>query len=218
MGVVGTGSSLAIGAIGGVIYYASSVAVLKFGIDDPLEASAVHGFCGFWGVVAVGIFSTDAFVTDAFGSVNEELGARFGLQFLAAFTIMVWTCGMSFIMFTVIDLTIGLRVDENMEKRGLDKDEHGGNAWNIITRRISASLSTSPPKNDDIEMQKRKELTVPSQKTKQSSRSRSRPRKPYKDDIQKNTDAKEDDDDEFDEPVFTPEMKGKTGTVDPGAI
>lgn len=187
--VVGTGSSLAIGGLGGIVYYASSALVLKIGIDDPLEASAVHGFCGIWGVLAVGIFSTDDFVADAFGDVNEELGSRFGYQLLAAFTIMVWTIGTSFIMFKLIDVTVGLRVDEAAEKRGLDKEEHGGNAWNI-TRRMSTSFSGSGMELANNNREEQNET-------------------------QENNDVEKDDMDEFDEPAtpFTPPAQGQTGDV-----
>lgn len=49
-------SAIVIGAIGGFIYILACVIMIKFKIDDPVEASQVHGICGFWGVLAVGFF------------------------------------------------------------------------------------------------------------------------------------------------------------------
>merc|ERR1711988_1257857 len=55
-------SAVLIGFIGGFVYFGSSKCVLKLcKIDDPLDAFAVHGACGFWGVFATGLFSADAY-------------------------------------------------------------------------------------------------------------------------------------------------------------
>ena len=45
-----------IGVISGAVYVGACKFLHRFGVDDPLEASAVHGFCGAWGVIATGIF------------------------------------------------------------------------------------------------------------------------------------------------------------------
>jgi len=53
---VSPAQSVLIGLIGGLIYSASSRLNKALNIDDPIEASNVHGFCGMWGLIAVGIF------------------------------------------------------------------------------------------------------------------------------------------------------------------
>lgn len=45
-----------IGILGSIIYMQSKKVVQRFEIDDPLDISEVHGFCGIWSVIAVGIF------------------------------------------------------------------------------------------------------------------------------------------------------------------
>lgn len=55
-----------IGAVGGLIYYASAQLLLKLRIDDPLEASSVHFFSGMWGVVSVGMFATKSGIEMAY--------------------------------------------------------------------------------------------------------------------------------------------------------
>lgn len=49
-------AALVLGAFGGVVYIAACIFMQKFKIDDPVEATQVHGFCGIWGCLAQGIF------------------------------------------------------------------------------------------------------------------------------------------------------------------
>eukprot|EP00494_Astrolonche_serrata_P026595 UN26857 len=66
-GCVGNGSAIIIGVLGSSIYLFSSYTLEKYGIDDPLEASSVHGAGGMWGVIAAGLFSTKKLIRDAYG-------------------------------------------------------------------------------------------------------------------------------------------------------
>ena len=52
-------ASVVIGMVGCVIYLISHKVLTKMQIDDPIEASQIHGFCGYWGCLAVGIFDLD---------------------------------------------------------------------------------------------------------------------------------------------------------------
>jgi len=144
--VVGCGSAIIIGMIGAFVYYATSVLLQYYRIDDPLDASCVHGFAGMWGVIATGIFATNDVVIDAYGgSIPDDFLLK---QLVGVLAISAWTCGSAFVMFKMIDFTIGLRVDKKTEKAGLDKAEHGGQAWNFelekIKRRLSLSATNSP--------------------------------------------------------------------------
>jgi Amt family ammonium transporter len=47
---------MAIGAIGGIVYIFAGIFMHRFKIDDPVEATQVHAFCGIWGCLAQGIF------------------------------------------------------------------------------------------------------------------------------------------------------------------
>lgn len=53
-------AALIIGFLGGIIYILASKLLIKLKIDDPLDASPVHGFCGAWGVLALGFFDTES--------------------------------------------------------------------------------------------------------------------------------------------------------------
>ena len=95
-------------------------------VDDPVGAVAVHCINGIWGTIAVGLFAT----TSAPGSEINGLfyGGGFqqlGIQLIGVVAVLVWTVVTMFIVFKLIDKTIGLRVTEEEEIVGLDEKEHG---------------------------------------------------------------------------------------------
>jgi Amt family ammonium transporter len=54
---VSPGICILIGAIGGLVYVAGCKFIIKYNIDDPIEACVVHGFGGIWGTLAIGLFN-----------------------------------------------------------------------------------------------------------------------------------------------------------------
>lgn len=132
--VVEVWASCLIGIIGAIVYLLSAKLLIKLQIDDPLEASPIHGFCGIWGVLAVGIFGTDSNAAFAGYDLTGDpfkSGQQFGVQVIGALCILGWTVVTSTILFLGIKYTIGLRVDKETELEGLDSSEHGGGAYNI---------------------------------------------------------------------------------------
>ena len=116
--------ALAIGAIGGVLVVLSVVfidRVLK--IDDPVGAVSVHGVCGAWGTLAVGLFHTNS------GLFYGHGWAQLGSQALGVAAAFAWAFGLGMILFLAIRKTIGLRVGRDEELRGLDVGEHGMEAY-----------------------------------------------------------------------------------------
>lgn len=110
-------SSIIIGAIAGLLVVVAILAFDKIKIDDPVGAISVHGVCGVWGTVAVGIFSTNAdhsFVTQLIGTL-----AIGGFAFL-----------FSGVVFGALKATLGVRVSLEEETLGLDISEHGMAAYN----------------------------------------------------------------------------------------
>ena len=114
---VGEGASIIIGAIAGIIVVVSIVAFDKIRIDDPVGAISVHGICGIWGTVAVGIFSFDP----AHSVVTQLIGTM---------AIGAFAFGFSIVVFGVLKLVFGVRVSEEEELMGLDISEHGMEAYN----------------------------------------------------------------------------------------
>jgi Amt family ammonium transporter len=116
---VSPGSAIIIGAISGVLVVFSVITIDKMHIDDPVGAVSVHGVCGAWGTLAAGLFNM--------GGTNMKIITTQLIGMGAAF---VWAFGTAFILFKVIDMTIGLRVSEEDEMMGVDITEHGAHAYN----------------------------------------------------------------------------------------
>ncbi len=117
-----------IGLVAGVLVVFSVYFFDRIRIDDPVGAISVHGVCGIWGVLAIGLFGVydDAFLgrPDAglfYGGGIEQLG----MQALMVLVIGAWVTITTGIVFFVIKKTIGLRVSEDEELQGLDVLEHG---------------------------------------------------------------------------------------------
>ncbi len=111
-------SAVIIGAIAGIIVVFSVVFFDRIKVDDPVGAISVHGVNGAWGTLAAGIFNM--------GGTSAKI---IGVQVLGIGSCFVWTFCTAFILFKLIDKTIGLRVSPEEEARGLDLGEHGGNAY-----------------------------------------------------------------------------------------
>ena len=99
-------------------------------VDDPVGAVAVHLLNGVWGTVAVGLFATDSAPGFAVAGIREGLFYGGGVSQLVKqlggmMITAVWTVVMIYIAFTIIRVTIGLRVSEEEELMGLDSTEHG---------------------------------------------------------------------------------------------
>jgi Amt family ammonium transporter len=91
----------------------------KAKIDDPVGAISVHGVCGALGTILTGIFATDGGLL--YGGGFKMLG----IQCLGVVSVIAWVVVTMFIIFKVIDKTLGLRVDAQTEIEGLDIHEHG---------------------------------------------------------------------------------------------
>ena len=111
-------SAVIIGAIAGIIVVFSVVFLDRIKIDDPVGAVSVHGVNGAWGTLAAGLFN-----------IGGTSGKIIGVQVLGIVVCFVWTFVTAFILFKIIDKTIGLRVTPQEEAEGLDLGEHGGNAY-----------------------------------------------------------------------------------------
>jgi Amt family ammonium transporter len=118
-------SAVIIGALGGILVVFSVEFIDKvLHIDDPVGAVSVHGVCGAWGTLAVGLFAQEAY-----GGVN---GLFFGggisqliTQFIGVVSVFAWVAITALILFGLIKLTVGLRVSREEELKGLDIGEHG---------------------------------------------------------------------------------------------
>ncbi len=95
-------------------------------VDDPVGAVAVHCLNGIWGTLAVGLFATDTVPECTVNGLFYGGGFKqLGLQCLGIVTVLAWTSVTMFVVFKLIDKTVGLRVTEEEEIVGLDSKEHG---------------------------------------------------------------------------------------------
>ncbi len=99
--------------------------VLK--VDDPVGAISVHGTTGLWGLLAVGIFADGSYgdVSGLIAGNVEQILA----QLISMVVVVAWAFVTGFLLFWVIDKTIGLRASEKEELEGLDSEEHGVSAY-----------------------------------------------------------------------------------------
>lgn len=116
------------GAIAGIIVVFSVFGLDRRRVDDPVGAVSVHGVCGAWGLLAVGLFARydDAFLG------REKAGLFYGggldqliVQVLMVLIIAAFVAVTTGILFFVMKKTIGLRVSAEEEREGLDVLEHG---------------------------------------------------------------------------------------------
>merc|ERR1719361_1211251 len=140
--VIDVGSACVIGLIGSVVYFSTSRLLQHLGVDDVLDAAPVHGFCGIWGCMAAGLFSTEDLVVNAYGAA-DSLGTRFGKQLVGIIAIGAWTVFTAGMLFVAIDQALkltgsALRITEEVERKGIDKAEHGGSAWSWKRNSLSA--------------------------------------------------------------------------------
>lgn len=125
-------AAVVIGVCGTLVMYLGVVLLDKFRIDDPVGAFPVHGCAGAWGVIATGLFSTEAGMEAAGYADPSKYGLLVGggaeqlmMQLIGLGSIIAWVAVTAGILFASIKFTIGLRVDADEEERGLDLLEHG---------------------------------------------------------------------------------------------
>ena len=127
-GAVDAFPAFIIGGIGGILVVFSVLFFDKVKVDDPVGAISVHGVCGAWGVISIGLFAKydDAFLG------REDAGLFYGggldqllMQLVMILVILVWVAVTTGILFFVLKSTIGLRVSAEEEIEGLDVLEHG---------------------------------------------------------------------------------------------
>jgi len=126
-----SGSWLA-GAVGGIIVVLSVAALDAAGIDDPVGAFSVHGVCGVWGTVVIGLWGVDGMDPGAsgIGLLNGGGVDQLGIQALGAGAYALWTIVTCFIAWKLIGSFFGgIRVSEAEEIQGLDIGEHGMEAY-----------------------------------------------------------------------------------------
>ncbi|KAJ8304622.1 hypothetical protein KUTeg_018205 [Tegillarca granosa] len=121
--------AIIIGAFGGLLSLGTIKLLNKLRIDDPVGAVGVHGACGVWGLLSVGLFADfDPFENTTQGRRGLFHGGGFylfGIQLLAAVVIAIWSSLMTVLILSIIKTLVGLRMSLEDELKGADFAEHG---------------------------------------------------------------------------------------------
>lgn len=125
--------SIGIGAVAGILCFLAVQWRSKSQLDDSLDVVAVHGVGGLWGALSVGIFAAATAVTyglNAAGEPVEGLIAGGGLEQLGRQAIGIavvapYSFIVTFVILKALDLTVGIKLDEEGEEAGMDVAEHG---------------------------------------------------------------------------------------------
>ncbi len=128
---ISVGSALIIGAVAGILVVYAVIAFDKIRIDDPVGALGVHLVNGIFGTLSVGLFAEDKLMPGTTGN-GLFFGGGFDLlwhQLIGIISVGAFTFAVSFIVWTILKKTMGIRVSESEEIEGLDMGEHGLEAY-----------------------------------------------------------------------------------------
>ncbi|MEM6784616.1 MAG: ammonium transporter, partial [Bacteroidota bacterium] len=114
------------GFLAGIIVVYAAIGIEKAGVDDPVDAIAVHGVCGVWGTLAAGLFNAEAMF-------NLEI---IGVQMLGIGAAFAWTFPVAYLLFTLLKKTMGVRLNGDIERLGLDLHEHDIQAYPEFTEPV----------------------------------------------------------------------------------
>ena len=127
-GTIGPVGAIVLGVLSSAgCYFFVATVKTKLGYDDSLDVFGIHGIGGIIGAVMTGILSAGAF-----GGVKVEdysIAAQTMIQIQAVLVTIVWCGVISFVLYKVVDMTIGLRVASDDERQGLDLSSHGEAAY-----------------------------------------------------------------------------------------
>jgi Amt family ammonium transporter len=154
--VVYPSGAILIGIISAFVYHLGSCTMRKLKIDDPLDAFAVHGSCGMWGCIAVGIFCVKEYSYAPIANPDAGIfmpgtrGLLFGTQIVFVILVVLWVVTTSLCLFVPLKLAGIFRVSREQEDIGADISKHGGAAYiyppqtSLGSPKISGAASVSP--------------------------------------------------------------------------
>ena len=111
-----------------IAYFAVAKLKPKFGYDDALDVFGIHGVAGIVGAIGTGLVYQPGFGGPGDGSVGT--GEQLGIQIVAVLIAIAWAAIGTAIVTLIVKAVTGLRVDEEVEREGLDIGEHGERAYN----------------------------------------------------------------------------------------
>ncbi len=130
-GFVGPMGSIVIGFLASfVALWGATSLKASLGYDDSLDVFGIHGLAGIFGAMATGVFMATGLGGVGYGD-GVSMMDQVTTQAIAVLVTVVWSGVISYILFKVVDAVIGLRVNEEDEREGLDTASHGERAYNM---------------------------------------------------------------------------------------
>jgi ammonium transporter, Amt family len=130
-GFVGPMSAILIGLGAGVICYLAVLAKPRLGYDDSLDVVGVHCVGGVWGALATGLFASKLVNSAGADGLFYGNPGQFLIQVIAVVVTMVFSFVISYVLFKILDATMGLRVTTEDEVAGLDITEHQETGYSL---------------------------------------------------------------------------------------
>ncbi|MBU4232621.1 MAG: ammonium transporter [Desulfobacterales bacterium] len=130
-GFVGPMSAILIGIGAGVICYLAVLVKPRLGYDDSLDVVGVHCIGGVWGALATGLFASKLVNSAGADGLFYGNPGQFLIQVIAVVATMVFSFVVSYILFKILDATMGLRVTAEDEVAGLDITEHQETGYSL---------------------------------------------------------------------------------------
>jgi len=146
--------ALLTGFVAGIAYYWFSHFLVIYRIDDPLEASVVHGVSGMWGLFAAVLFSEEDLIHRAYepfaqhSSLVRPFGTRLLIQLFGILMIVVYTITVATAAFMLIHRILGLRIQKTLEERGLNQQFHDDGYIAFSKGKVGYQIDFHVPSND----------------------------------------------------------------------
>jgi Amt family ammonium transporter len=123
-GFVGPISAIIIGGLGGAICYGGVLLKSRLAYDDSLDVVAIHGLGGTWGAIATGLFASTLINPGGANGLFFGNPGQLWIQLVSVISTMIFAFVMTLIILKVVDVTIGLRITEEDEVKGMDVSLH----------------------------------------------------------------------------------------------
>ena len=130
-GYVSPISSILIGTVAAAFCYAAVMLKPRFGYDDSFDVFAIHAVGGTWGALGTGLFASTAVNPSGLDGLFFGNPPLIGIQAIAIVVTYIYVSMYTFVILKIVDLIIGLRVDEESEAIGLDYTQHKESGYNL---------------------------------------------------------------------------------------
>ena len=130
-GFVGVLPALLIGALAGVICFYAVLLKTKLRYDDSLDVVGIHGVGGIWGALATGLFASTAINPDGADGLFYGNPEQLWIQFVSVVATCLFSFTVSYVLFKIIDKTMGVRVGDDEEEMGLDVAQHSEHGYQL---------------------------------------------------------------------------------------